>query len=282
MTKPLGGRQTTWTKVARANVLGGMELAHVRLDQRAMPRTLHDTFVIGVAEGAIHNARVGRYSRTVAPGTIIVLAPRDVFWAEQIGYAPWGYRLFYPTVRQMSDAAGRALGPRFRFEKPTIEDRESAEALSSLHAQLLTEGVDDAARCTAAAESPLTSLLGEFARHGTWADEPHEASPVARGRDFIHQHCTGSIRVADIAAHVGLSQYHFIRMFHDAVGLPPYTYLDQVRVARARTLLSAGIPISEVANLLGYSDQPHLTRHFKRATGITPGAYCRASGVHAA
>jgi AraC-like DNA-binding protein len=50
-----------------------------------------------------------------------------------------------------------------------------------------------------------------------------------------------------------------------------------VRVHRARRMLKDGIPIAEVALQLGFTDQSHLNRHFKRMTGITPGLYRSAT-----
>ena len=63
------------------------------------------------------------------------------------------------------------------------------------------------------------------------------------------------------------------RVFHDEVGLPPHAYLTQVRVNRARRLLSQGWPITEVAFEVGFVDQSHLNKRFKRITGMTPGQY---------
>jgi transcriptional regulator GlxA family with amidase domain len=53
----------------------------------------------------------------------------------------------------------------------------------------------------------------------------------------------------------------------------PHQYLIQVRVNNARWLLSAGSgerSLAEVASAVGFADQSHLTRHFKRVTGLTP------------
>ena len=61
-----------------------------------------------------------------------------------------------------------------------------------------------------------------------------------------------------------------------AYGLPPYMYLEQLRIERARVLLRAGTPTSHVAYETGFSDQSHLTRRFKRVVGVPPGQYARS------
>jgi AraC-like DNA-binding protein len=55
--------------------------------------------------------------------------------------------------------------------------------------------------------------------------------------------------------------------------VPPYAWLAQHRVARARRLLDTGLRPAEVAPLVGFADQAHLTRWFRRVLGVTPAAY---------
>jgi transcriptional regulator GlxA family with amidase domain len=64
-----------------------------------------------------------------------------------------------------------------------------------------------------------------------------------------------------------------LRSFRAEVGMPPYAWLAQHRVARARGLLEQGHSPAEAAVLTGFADQAHLTRWFRRVVGVTPGAY---------
>ena len=70
-----------------------------------------------------------------------------------------------------------------------------------------------------------------------------------------------------------LNRSYLIRVFRNAVGMPPYTYLNQIRVEKAKRLLRQGMSIADAAITVGMSDQSHLTRHFKKIVGITPGRY---------
>ncbi|HYM70106.1 MAG TPA: helix-turn-helix transcriptional regulator, partial [bacterium] len=74
---------------------------------------------------------------------------------------------------------------------------------------------------------------------------------------------------------------HLCRTFHREVGLPPHAYQTQVRVERARSLLRNGVPIAEAAAAVGFYDQAHLTRQFKRVIGVTPGQYVGAAAPRA-
>jgi AraC family chemosensory pili system transcriptional regulator ChpD len=79
-----------------------------------------------------------------------------------------------------------------------------------------------------------------------------------------------------------MSEFQLIRAFQRVLGVSPYAYLVQLRVNRARTLLHQGVAVSEVAYTCGFSDQSHLTRTFKKAIGVPPGAYQRAVRKRAA
>src|SRR5437773_2445291 len=79
--------------------------------------------------------------------------------------------------------------------------------------------------------------------------------------------------LAGIAADTGLSRYQLVRSFRTEVGMPPYAWLAQHRVFRARMLLERGCRPAEAAALTGFADQAHLTRWFRRVVGVTPGVY---------
>ena len=77
----------------------------------------------------------------------------------------------------------------------------------------------------------------------------------------------------ELAEHAGLDKFRLVRAFRAEVGLPPYEYLTQLRVARARELLRHGVSVAEAAHTLGYYDESQLHRHFRRIVGVTPGVY---------
>ena len=83
----------------------------------------------------------------------------------------------------------------------------------------------------------------------------------------------------DLALATGMSPFTLLRAFRGQTGLPPHAYLNQLRVRVARRLLDGGVAPAEVAAEVGFADQAHLTRHFKRVMGVPPGAYQRERGA---
>ncbi len=102
------------------------------------------------------------------------------------------------------------------------------------------------------------------------------SSQLKKIAGFIEERLEEPLNIEDIAASVGLNPIHFARQFKRSTGKPPYQFVIEKRVERARELLAADMPIAQVAAAAGFSHQEHLTRVFGRQTGMTPGAYRRS------
>ena len=95
-------------------------------------------------------------------------------------------------------------------------------------------------------------------------------------KGYIEAHLGARLGVEDMAAVAGVSPFHFARAFKATTGQTPHRYLMQRRLERARDLLlQAGYRMSEIAYDLGFSDQSHFSRQFKRHFGLSPRQYVR-------
>ncbi|MDZ4768761.1 MAG: AraC family transcriptional regulator [Chloroflexota bacterium] len=95
--------------------------------------------------------------------------------------------------------------------------------------------------------------------------------------EYIQVHLDRTITIADLARLVGLSVPHFERLFSATFHMPPYRYVLNERVERAKMLLcDARKSLFEVARESGFADQSHFARHFKTTVGITPRQYAHA------
>jgi AraC family transcriptional regulator len=92
--------------------------------------------------------------------------------------------------------------------------------------------------------------------------------------EYINEHLDQDIKLADLAALLGMSQFHFSHLFKQAMGTAPYQYLLQQRVERAKQLLQqTDQSIMDIAFLCGFNSHSHLSKQFRQLTGITPTAY---------
>jgi len=110
----------------------------------------------------------------------------------------------------------------------------------------------------------------------------HDRHPerwLERARSAIHDHYAGTIRLSWLARDAGVHPVYLAQQFRKVFGCTVGDYVRQLRVEHARRALAGGrSPISAIALDAGFSDQSHLSRHFRRALGTTPAAYREAVG----
>jgi AraC family transcriptional regulator len=95
--------------------------------------------------------------------------------------------------------------------------------------------------------------------------------------DYINDRLDQEIKLADLAALLDMSQFHFSHLFKQAIGTSPHQYLLQQRIERAKQLLKhTDQSIMDIAFACGFNSHSHLSKQFRQLTGTTPKAY-RAS-----
>ena len=92
--------------------------------------------------------------------------------------------------------------------------------------------------------------------------------------DYIHAHLDRDLSLKELAAIVQMSAHYFSQLFKQSTGITPHQYVIHCRIERAKELLmQRKLTISDVAKVVGFVDQSHFHRHFKRLVGITPKAF---------
>ena len=104
---------------------------------------------------------------------------------------------------------------------------------------------------------------------------------IKRELDIIKNEIIGNpemeLRVAKMSQKVNISSYHLIRKFSSENGLTPHKFQIQCRIRKAQELLREGYKVIDVAQMVGFSDQSHLDRVFKKWVGITPEEYIKSA-----
>jgi AraC family transcriptional regulator len=95
--------------------------------------------------------------------------------------------------------------------------------------------------------------------------------------EYIEVQLGGKITVEKMAALLHISVSHFERIFHATFDIPPYRYVIERRVERAKLLLSTNpshtLTLQAIAELCGFTNQSHLNRHFTRIVGVSPARF---------
>ncbi|MEV4006777.1 AraC family transcriptional regulator [Actinomadura sp. NPDC049753] len=272
-----GVDRTLWTRVGGIQGVP-LDLLTARIGRRHYAPHTHDEYAIGVTVDGTETMLYRGERIYSAAGSVVVVEPGEAHTGGPARPEGFAYLCLYPAAELLGAAttaeAGQAPAAP-HFAHPIIDDRGLGEALRLAH-HALRLGADPLE-----GESRLLGVLGTLVRRhaasGPKAVPAHhraEAGRIARTvATRLSDELTAPPTLAEVAADLGLSRYQLLRAFRDAMGMPPYAWLAQHRVARARALLDAGHRPAEAATLVGFADQAHLTRWFRRVLGVTPGVY---------
>jgi AraC-like DNA-binding protein len=245
------------------------------------PRHIEATFSIGAIEaGAIRAFHRGRVHLMPA-GSVGIVGPEEVHTSDPAERAgTWSARGFYPRMDQVaavaSDLAGRRV-PAPRLRETVVQDDALWAAIRE--ACLAAEQGAPVLTREAMLYRALSLLVTRAGRLAPGDPPLCEPTAVRRARDLLAATPDGRFGMTALAAAVGLSVDRLTRAFRATHGLPPHAWHLQQRLARARAMIIAGTPIAEAAAATGFADQPHLTRHFRRTYGVTPGALAPRAGI---
>ena len=255
-----------------------LDLLTARIGRRHYAPHTHDEYAIGVTVDGTETMLYRGERIYSAAGSVVVIEPGEAHTGGPARPEGFAYLCLYPAAELLGAATTAEPGPVAaapHFANPIIDDRGLGEALRLAH-HALRLGADPLE-----GESRLLGVLGGLVRrHAASGPKavpaPHraEAGRIARTvATRLSDELIAPPTLAEVATDLGLSRYQLLRAFREAMGMPPYAWLAQHRVARARALLDAGHRPAEAATLVGFADQAHLTRWFRRVLGVTPGVY---------
>ncbi|SNS22333.1 AraC family transcriptional regulator [Actinomadura mexicana] len=250
--------------------LGGLRLMRAHFAGHAFARHGHETFAIGVIQAGAEEIRFKDGVERVGPGAVVLINPEVVHTGTAMA-GGWRYRVLYPSCEVLTELGGDRGKPF--FPNRVSYDDGAARLLVRAHAAAETEDA-------LTAESVLRLALAWLLRaHGNSSavsvPPPIRGDFVVQARALLYERLLDPPSLEELATATGTRPFTLLRSFREAYGLPPHAFLTQVRVRNAQRLLEGGSPPAEVAAKVGFFDQAHLTRHFRRILGVPPGVYQR-------
>jgi AraC-like DNA-binding protein len=267
-----------WMRIAPSSP--GIERIEASFAGHGFDPHRHDTYAIGFTLEGVQSFRYRGTVEHSLPGQVFVLHPDEVHDGRAGTSAGFHYKILYIEPGAIAEALGD--GRSLPFVRETVStDRRLAAAIVPALADL--EGsleelhrdqiVLDLADALAAADPSI-------ARRALSA--PHRRA-VAAVRDFLDENSRRAVTSEEIEGVAGISRYAMSRHFRACLGTSPYRYLVMRRLDRARALIRRGVPLADTAAACGFADQSHMTRHFKKAYGLSPGrwaALCVSGRAH--
>jgi AraC-like DNA-binding protein len=266
-------------RVWRRADLPGVELRRGICVSQPYPKHWHEEFHFCLIQAGGGGTLEYRRARHATPaGCLFIVHPGEVHSNEPDVGESCTFRNLYvdPEVvrRAAAELTGRAATLPF-FAVTTLFDREVIKHYLRLHENL--------ERGAAKLEQDelllglLTKLIRRYAGPRFETSElSRESDSANRARAYLIENFAENVSLEALAGLARLSQFHLNRVFSQEFGMPPHAFQTQLRVGRAKSLLRQGAPISQAAIEVGFVDQSHFTRHFRRLVGITPGHYQQA------
>ncbi|WP_266158635.1 AraC family transcriptional regulator [Dyella silvatica] len=256
------------------------QMAMLANSSRSFPRHTHDQYGIGVVDAGGH-ASAGDAGRVEAgPGSLIFVNPGEVHDGWAVGGAPRTWRMLYfdpALLLEVLTDIREGAPPAFSFAAPVTEDHRLRSLFDAAFDQARSGIQGRSALASEAALFQLAACLHEVkAARVSGRLSTVQSVFVRRARERIHTDLAASVSLAQLARDAGLSRFQLLRHFARELGLPPHAYLLQQRIAMARQMILRGVPLAEVAMATGFADQSHLSRHFSRQMGVSPGRYAAA------
>ncbi len=228
------------------------------------------THALSVVETGSFSVRIGKTWQRVTPGYLFV-APSGLEFACRHDEGPprdecLSLRYSDEAVESLRSAGAIAA----RGEVRALSNRQ-AYLLHGLRRDARDAGLD-AARLEAVAGA-LYHSLGNLARNRAVFRAGQLAWYVARverAKALMRAHYDEPLSLSRMAREVGMSTYHFARVFAELEGQPPHRFLTELRLAEATARLRAGASVTETCFAVGFGSLSHFSTTFKRRFGARP------------
>jgi AraC family transcriptional regulator len=206
--------------------------------------------------------------------------PYEMRWSA-IGDTPFQVMHLYLSValfeRVAFDVLGRAAPPALR-DVSGGKDKALSHLLALIHLELATKEKGSQLFVEGLAQSLTVHLIRNYTVDKA-AGDPQNALPgckLRRAMAHLEEHLAEPFQLTGLAATVGMSAFHFSRLFKKATGLSPSRYFIRQRIIRAQLLLQeTDRSIIEIGMSVGYSSPSHFAQVFRRETGLPPSHYRR-------
>jgi len=216
----------------------------------------------------VYNFRKGRLL-VFSPGmssVVTTYSPCEEYYALNVDKDVW-----YNTALEMTGNRGITISK--------VDNMFSSQLMNSIYnLQYEVENFQD--QCPLMLQSVSMQLVIQLIREISSNQRLSESQLipdfeyVKKAIEYMEAYYNTNITIEDICKVIHVSQYHFIRMFNEKIGLTPHEYLLTIRIQKAKLLLQKReCSIAECAKQCGFINQGHFSSVFKKYTGVPPSVY---------
>lgn len=265
--------------IVSAPPLPGLERMEASFSGRFFAPHRHDTYALGVTLQGVQTFHYRGASHFSTPGRILVLHPDETHDGAAGTDEGLRYRMLYLAPELLRSALGCDRAPLPFVRAPVFDDAQLLSCLSTALGSLETEPAD------LLADELVNGIARGLVRNSD--AKPLDMRRISYqganlARDYLRENFAETVKSTDLEAVTGIDRFAIARHFRAAFGTSPHRYQIMRRLERSRQMIVGGACLAETAAAVGFADQSHFTRHFKRSFGITPGKWAAACGTRSA
>jgi AraC-like DNA-binding protein len=263
-------RMQLWT----SSLLPGVTFSNNSYSYHSFQPHFHDHYVIMIVDHGVNDGVCEKRKYQVTSSDILFINPGEIHTGNSYQGKHLQYSAFYIDVEF--------------FTKHLLADGSCPPPVFTKLLETNTELVNrikELIQCTRQERSQLEieekkvivfrELLGNTQTHKQEIISNVSKATVQKVKNFIKEQYAEQFSLASLTDYVGLSPFHLVRSFKQAVGITPFQFLRNYRVEKSKQQLLKKKSISEVAIEVGFYDQSHFHKHFKLITGLTPREFQR-------
>ncbi|NIB40483.1 AraC family transcriptional regulator [Pseudomaricurvus alkylphenolicus] len=257
-----------------------LELRYARGSHNVYGLHAHREYSIGLVASGEATSVINGTEYQLGPGDLVLINPEEPHSCNPNAGTSWGYYMLYIAADWWQKIAnGLAAVPgAANFHLPVVRDASLASSFTEFAAGVLQHN-GGAALPTEFIELELLDCLLKLVetthtlnQSPSDLDKPNQPL-IDKIKTYLHSHVGDNVQLQELCEIAHRSPGNVIRLFKQHTGMSPYAYLQNYRINQAKVLLREGQSISQVAQSMGFSDQSHLNRIFKRHVASTPRRY---------
>ncbi len=240
-------------------------------------RHIHDTYIIGVVNQGDRIISLSDCTVSISEGELFLIHPGQVHSCKPKSSARHSYMLLSipsSTVQSIASQITEKHEECPEFSCVQIKDKEASQKMIKLFSSIIQKTNESGIQIESLFYDFISYLLISYSKEQFSIPSIHnQHESIVRACRYISENYGNNLSLKEIASVACLSPFHFQREFKKDRGITPHEYLNDVRIRESQRLLLKEMDLKEIAYRLGFSDQSHFTRIFRKTVGVTPKNY---------
>ncbi|AXH09110.1 AraC family transcriptional regulator [Malaciobacter halophilus] len=250
-------------------ILKNTTFESVKLSNDNFSKHFHDTYTIGITYDGVLKSFNTNQKYDSFKYTSRVNNPGEVHGGVSNA---WSHSNFYPNVELLSSIYEDIFFEKRIpiFQKHVISDKILFFKLHNFFINYYNK--EDTLLVQSSLIEALSYLIINYTSHSKKSFENifDDKRVVKKSYELISDNLDTNFDLKMLAKNSNMSKFHFLRVFKKELGITPHNFIINQRVNKAISLINNGVSLAEASFQVGFNDQSHFTRNFKKLYGYTP------------